>query len=116
MQLASDDESYDEACGDNENLFASDEELGDEELLDAEQKQDNIGDFLGSFKIHRLGVDGARRPERLARHIVLQVLSIHKRTSGDIGELTNVQNIRDKWLSKMMKERRPGIVKTYLSA
>ena len=119
MEPASNDGSYDGARDGSEDLFSSDGESEDEQLPDAELESTKIGDFLRNFKVHLLGVDGGWRPERLAKQMVSQILVIHKKANGnsdDIAELTNVKNIRDKWMSKMMVERRPGTVMAYLSS
>ena len=105
-----------------ESLSSSDEsqhenEIDNEALKNYESEIGNIYSYFGMFKAWLMSIDGGNKPERLASAYVAQVLAIHKAINGDEGhilELADSKMIRDNWLSKFMKERKPGTINAYL--
>ena len=79
----------------------------------------NTEAVIDSFCTWLLGVDGGCRDRKTARQYASQVFNIVKTVDPNdlnIHCLLAPKKVRDKWLEKVEKKRRPGTCKTYLAS
>ena len=74
-------------------------------------------EILGQFKKWLQGIDGGRREEKTAKQYTSQIFAIIQAIDPKnltVASTLSVKALRDKWLTPLEKQRRPGTCKAYL--
>ena len=74
---------------------------------------------LGQFKKWLQGIDGGRREEKTAKQYTSQIFAIIQAIDPKnltVDSTLSVKALRDKWLTPLEKQRRPGTCKAYLGS
>ncbi|XP_048578760.1 uncharacterized protein LOC5499247 [Nematostella vectensis] len=88
-------------------------------MKDDEGRNDDTDKILDAFLQWLQGIDGGRRELRTAKQYVAQVHAIIKDVDPDelrIDSILNKKHLRDKWLQKLERNRKPGTCKAYLGS
>ena len=76
-------------------------------------------EILGQFKKWLQGIDGGRREEKTAKQYTSQIFAIIQAIDPKnltVDSTLSVKALRDKWLTPLEKQRRPGTCKAYLGS
>lgn len=76
-------------------------------------------EILGQFKKWLQGIDGGRREEKTAKQYTSQIFAIIQAIDPKnltVASTLSVKALRDKWLTPLEKQRRPGTCKAYLGS
>jgi hypothetical protein len=106
-----------ESCGESAGI--SNDYQDDDDAITPIELDGNQQSILNTFENWLKGADGGKRGDRSAvqcRRQVELVISYVDNSNPTINNILHKNTLRDKWLNKFDKEKKPGTVKSYLGS
>lgn len=106
-----------ESCGESDGI--SNDYQDDDDAITPVELDGNQQSILNTFENWLKGADGGKRGDRSAvqcRRQVELVISYVDNSNPTINNILHKNTLRDNWLNKFDKEKKPGTVKSYLGS